>query len=140
MCNYSTVLALFVDCYCVIVRFVLIKYVDRGLVNDRYYYNMNMTLFKILFWTMNISFFLINQGNFVAFSIKYDGDLLTDQTYRLVLNCVVYSSTKQPGPLSLVEECRGWALIGQELHDVATPALLCHKEPALGALLLAGSL
>ena len=34
----------------------------------------------------------------------------------------------QPGPLSLVEECRGLALVGRELHSVA---LLCHKEPAL---------
>ena len=32
--------------------------------------------------------------------------------------------------LSLVEECRGLALIGRELHTDATPALLCHKEPA----------
>ena len=39
-------------------------------------------------------------------------------------------SRNQPGPLSLVEECRGLALIGQELHSVATPALLSHKEPA----------
>ena len=38
---------------------------------------------------------------------------------------------QQSGPLSLVEECRGSALIGRELHSVATPALLCHKEPAL---------
>ena len=37
---------------------------------------------------------------------------------------------RQRGPLSLVEECRGLALIGRELHSVATPALLCHKEPA----------
>ena len=36
----------------------------------------------------------------------------------------------QCGPLSFVEECRGSALIGRELHSVATPALLCHKEPA----------
>ena len=39
-------------------------------------------------------------------------------------------SINQRGPLSLVEECRGLALIGRELHSVATPALLCHKEPA----------
>ena len=32
--------------------------------------------------------------------------------------------------LSLVEECRGLALIGRELHSDAPPALLCHKEPA----------
>ena len=65
-------------------RFVLIKYVDRGLVNDRYYYNMDMTLFKILFWIINISFFLINQGNIFAFSIKHEGATLFDNTYRLV--------------------------------------------------------
>ena len=40
-------------------------------------------------------------------------------------------TTYQHGPLSLVEECRGLALIGRELHSVATPALLCHKEPSL---------
>ena len=39
-------------------------------------------------------------------------------------------SHQQSSPLSLVEECRGSALIGRELHNVATPALLCHKEPA----------
>ena len=36
----------------------------------------------------------------------------------------------QCSPLSLVEECRGSALIGREDHGVAPPALLCHKEPA----------
>ena len=35
----------------------------------------------------------------------------------------------QSGALSLVEECRGSALIGLEVHSVA---LLCHKEPAQG--------
>ena len=40
------------------------------------------------------------------------------------------TTVTQPGPLSLVEECRGSALIGREVHSVATPALLCHKEPA----------
>ena len=52
----------------------------------------------------------------------------------------------QAGPLSLVEECRGSALIGRDLHSDATPALLCHKEPARASkdqtglcLLLAGS-
>ena len=68
-----------------LLRFVLIKYVDRGLGNDRYYYNMNMTLFKTLFWIINISFFFINQGNFLAYSIKYDGASLFSNTYRLVL-------------------------------------------------------
>ena len=63
----------------------MIKYVDRGLVNDRYYYNMNMTLFKTLFWVINITFFLINQGNTLAFSIKYDGASLVANTHRWVL-------------------------------------------------------
>ena len=36
----------------------------------------------------------------------------------------------QFSPLSLVEECGGLALIGREDQSVATPALLCHKEPA----------
>ena len=43
-------------------RFVLLKYADRGLVNDRYYYNMNMSLFNVLFWLSNIVLFTINQG------------------------------------------------------------------------------
>ena len=46
----------------------------------------------------------------------------------LLLNLTV--SLGQCSPLSLVEEYRGLALIGRELHSVATPALLCHKEPA----------
>ena len=47
----------------------------------------------------------------------------------------------QPGPLSLVQECRGLALLCS--RDVATPALLCQKEPlhwGVFCLLLAGSL
>ena len=40
----------------------------------------------------------------------------------------------QPGPLSLVEECRALALIGRELYSIATPALLCHKEPARASI------
>ena len=53
-------------------------------MNDRYYYNMNMTLFNTLFWIINVSFFFINQGNFLAYSIKYDGASLFSNTYRLV--------------------------------------------------------
>ena len=50
--------------------------------------------------------------------------------------CTVYSQSTvvygfiQCSPLSLVEEYRGLALIGREVHSVAPPALLCHKEPA----------
>ena len=46
------------------VRFVLVKYSHRGLVNDRYYYNMNMKLFKYLFWISNISAVAVNQGKY----------------------------------------------------------------------------
>ena len=49
-------------------------------------------------------------------------------------------ATGQCSPLSLVEECRGSALIGRELHDVALPALLCHKEPARSKQTPVGSL
>ena len=63
----------------------MIKYVDRGLVNDRYYYNMNMTLFNTLFWIIKISLFLINQGGVLAFSIKYEGASIYENTYRWVL-------------------------------------------------------
>ena len=37
-------------------------------------------------------------------------------------------AVEQPGPLSLVEECRGSTLTGPEM--LLAPALLCHKEPA----------
>ena len=43
---------------------------------------------------------------------------------------VFYKYDDQCSPLSLVEESRGLALIGREVHGVAPPALLCHKEPA----------
>ena len=39
--------------------------------------------------------------------------------------------TQQPGPLSLLQECRGFALIDREVHSVANPPLLCHKELSL---------
>ena len=38
--------------------------------------------------------------------------------------------TDQCSPLSLVELQRGSALIGGEVHGVASPAILCHKETA----------
>ena len=61
--------------------------------------------------------------------------MLLRQLSYAKLHCRDLLSPIQPGPLSLVEECRGLALIGGKLHSVAMPALLCHKEPALlGAL------
>ena len=44
-----------------------------------------------------------------------------------------HNQTKdQCSPLSLVDEYRGLALIGREVHSDAPPALLCHKEPGQG--------
>ena len=62
-------------------RFVLLKYADRGLVNDRYYYNMNMTLFNILFWLSNIVLFAINQGMIWAHFVKH-GRSLFQNAYK----------------------------------------------------------
>ena len=42
----------------------------------------------------------------------------------------LHNSPRQDSHLSLVELQRGSALIGRELYSVATPAILCHKEPA----------
>ena len=63
----------------------MIKYAENGLVNDRYYYNMNLSLFKKLFWLINISLFAVNQGNMFSVLIKYEGvTSLFDNTYRLI--------------------------------------------------------
>ena len=42
-------------------RFVLMKYSDRGLADDRFWFNGGLRLFGILFWVANI-FFIITQG------------------------------------------------------------------------------
>ena len=62
-------------------RFVLLKYADRGLVNDRYYYNMNMSLFNVLFWSSNIVIFAINQGIVWAHFFK-DGTSLFENAHK----------------------------------------------------------
>ena len=41
------------------------------------------------------------------------------------------SAKLQPGPLSLVEECRGLTLIGRELHSVEIFSWCCYKEPGM---------
>ena len=48
----------------------------------------------------------------------------------VVETVLVFVNETQCSPLSYVEECRDLALIGREFHSDATPALLCHKEPA----------
>ena len=45
-----------------VFRFVLMKYVDRGLADDRFWFNGGLRLFKILFWLSNIFFILVQQG------------------------------------------------------------------------------
>ena len=64
----------------------MVKYADRGLANDRYYYNMNRTLFKLLFWTTNISLFAINQGMTWGFTLKHEGNYFPKNSYRQVKN------------------------------------------------------
>ena len=62
-------------------RGVFLKYAERGLVNDRYYYNMNMFLFNVLFWFSNISLFAINQGILWVHFFKY-GESNFQNAYR----------------------------------------------------------
>ena len=84
-------------------RFVLLKYADRGLANDRYYYNMNMSLFNGLFWLGNIVLFTINQGGAWAYFIKH-GRSLYQNAYKY---CIVHiSSTFCKTHLFIVVFCR----------------------------------
>ena len=62
-------------------RSVFLKYADRGLVNDRYYYNMNMSLFNGLFWFSNIFLFAINQAILWVHFFKY-GESPFKNAYR----------------------------------------------------------
>ena len=49
-------------------RFVLMKYSDRGLADDRFWFNGGLRLFNILFWLANIFFILTNLA---LFSVHY---------------------------------------------------------------------
>ena len=40
-------------------RFVLVKYPERGLADDRFWFNGQMRLFETLFWITNAVFFLL---------------------------------------------------------------------------------
>ena len=59
---------------------------------------------------------------------QHQPDVLAVQTDNNITR--VTTGQQQYSPLSLVQECRGSALIGREDHSDAPPALLCHKEPA----------
>ena len=52
-------------------RFAMVKYADRGLANDRYYYNMNMRLFTLLFWTASGIMILMNQAMVITYYVKH---------------------------------------------------------------------
>ena len=69
----------------------MIKYADRGLANDRYYWNMNQTLLKTLFWVLNIAILSVNQGNVLVFYLKHGRSAFTN-TYRLtcLMNFNIY--------------------------------------------------
>ena len=68
----------------------MIKYADRGLVNDRYYWNMNQSLFKTLFWVMNIAILSVNQGNVLFFYMKHGrsiyANIFRSVKYTLIIN------------------------------------------------------
>ena len=59
----------------------MIKYTNRGLVNDRYYWNMNLSLLKTLFWVSNISMLVANQANVLMFYLAH-GRSMFSNTYR----------------------------------------------------------
>lgn len=59
----------------------MIKYSNRGLVNDRYYWNMNWSLLRTLFWIGNIALFVFNQAFSLASILKY-GHNVFSHTYR----------------------------------------------------------
>ena len=66
---------------------MLVKYSDRGLVNDRYYYNMDISLFKILFWIINVCCLAANQGMLWSFLIKHGQSFfLNSYRYIFVIN------------------------------------------------------
>ena len=62
-------------------RFVMIKYTNRGLVNDRYYWNMNWSLLRTLFWTGNIVMLVSDQANYLATYLEH-GHSIFAYTYR----------------------------------------------------------
>ena len=59
----------------------MIKYTNRGLVNDRYYWNMNWSLLRTLFWTGNIVMLVSDQANYLATYLEH-GHSIFAYTYR----------------------------------------------------------
>ena len=59
----------------------MIKYTNRGLVNDRYYWNMNWSLLRTLFWVGNIVMLVSDQANYQATYLDH-GHSIFAYTYR----------------------------------------------------------
>ena len=69
----------------------MVKYADRGLVNDQFFVN-NIKLFKNLFWFCNLFLVLLNQGLIWAFYFKHEKSFFASK--RTVIICTEFSSSK----------------------------------------------
>ena len=67
-------------------RFVLMKYPDRGLADDRFWFNGGLRLFNILFWISTIFFILSNLGILSSHYFYHDQNVFL-KAYRSVLSC-----------------------------------------------------
>ena len=56
-------------------RSVLVKYSDRGLADDVFWFNGNMKLFENLFWILNLTLLLLAQTVWLAGSLQQDIDI-----------------------------------------------------------------
>ena len=74
-----------------IIRFAMIKYADRGLVNDPFFYN-STKLLKTLFWTANLIPVLLNQGFMWSHYAKHGESFFTDIPVNIVCKSP-YSTT-----------------------------------------------
>ena len=57
------------------------KYSDRGLADDRFWFNGGLRLFQILFWLANIFFILSNLG-IISVHYFYHQQSVMHRTYR----------------------------------------------------------
>ena len=71
-------------------RFVAMKYADRGLADDRFWFNGNLRLFKTLFWFANI-FFIVTQGGIIFGHLV----IRRDNIYLRAFRCQIYMILRQ---------------------------------------------
>ena len=57
------------------------KYADRGLADDRFWFNGGLKLFQIQFWLANIFFILTNISGLIAHYLRFNQNLF-QKTYR----------------------------------------------------------